>query len=334
MFHIIVNPASSSGHGKSQWEKLAPILKRSGVSYHVHYSSPFLPVEKICARLTGSGHPTKLIIIGGDGTMNAAVNGIQDFDNTLVGYIQTGSGNDLRKGLGIGRSRKKAVETLLRGKEVRRCDIGRITYHNRSSLIDPFTHKPMNGSDLPDFGIARENGGDPVRLFNISAGIGFDAAVCRQADASSLKDFLNFMRLGKMIYISEAVHMILTSPMPDLTITASDGTQKTYPKALFAVAMNTCYEGGGFKFCPNAVNTDGILDLCTSSGIGRLDFFRIFPTAYKGHHLKFDGVFSDRSSSWRIQSQVPLWVHSDGEVQCMSSDITIDLLPGKLRMMI
>ena len=334
MFHIIVNPASSSGHGKSQWEKIAPLFRKARVPFHVHYSSPYMPIEKICAKLTAKGRDCRLVIIGGDGTMNAAVNGIQDFAHTRVGYIQTGSGNDLMRGLGLKRSRRKTIQTLLRGEVVRTCDIGRVTYHNRSSIIDPFTHKPVEDPELPSYGISRENDGNPVRLFNISAGIGFDAAVCQRSDASSLKDILNLVHLGKLIYISEAIHMILTSPMVDLSVTDGEGRTTVYEKALFAVAMNTCYEGGGFKFCPKADNTDRILDLCTSSGLSRPDFFRIFPTAYKGNHLRFDGVFEDRSAQWHIRSQEPLWVHTDGEVQCKSSEITIDLLPDKLQLMI
>ena len=335
MYHIVVNPASSSGHGKSQWDKIEPLFKKGGARYKIHYSSPYRPVEQICSELTSSGQDTDIVIIGGDGTMNAAVNGIRDFDHTRVGYIQTGSGNDLIHGLGLSkRDRKGAVEKILRGEVVRRCDIGRVTYHNRSSLIDPFTHKVTEEEDVKAYGGESGAQAEPFRLFNISAGIGFDAAVCRQSDASSFKNVLNQVHMGKLIYISEAVHMILTSPMVELKVTDSSGKETDYEKSLFAVAMNTGYEGGGFKFCPNADNTDGLLDLCAASGVTRADFFRIFPTAYNGNHLKFDGVYADRSASWRIRSEIPLWVHTDGEVYCKSSDITIDFLPQKLRLLI
>ncbi|MBQ8054753.1 MAG: diacylglycerol kinase family lipid kinase [Lachnospiraceae bacterium] len=329
MFHVIVNPTSSSGRGKSQWDKTEALFKNSGVPYKVYFSSAQNKVEDICEDLTSRGEECRLIILGGDGTMNAVVNGIRDFEKTKVGFIQTGSGNDLIKGLGIKKTREELIETILKGETVRTCDIGRITYHNRSSILDAFTHKPVTGrtgySPLSDES-------DNTRLFNISAGIGFDAAVCRQADGSFLKTILGRIRMGKLVYISEAIHMILASPMVGMKITC-DGKDTYRPRTLFAVVMNTCYEGGGFKFCPDAVNSDGVLNLFGAGNLNRMNFFRIFPTAYDGKHLGFKGLFTDRGKSFTISSAIPLWVHTDGEVLCKSSKITIDLYPHKLQLM-
>lgn len=169
--------------------------------------------------------------------------------------------------------------------------------------------------------------------FTVSAGIGFDAAVCQRADSSSLKSLLNKISLGKLIYISEAVHMILASPMVNMKITC-DSTETSRPRTLFAVVMNTCYEGGGFKFCPDAVSSDGVLNLFGANNLNRMNFFRIFPTAYNGNHLRFKGLFTDSGKSFTIRSAVPLWVHTDGEVVCKSSNITIDVYPHKLQLMV
>ncbi|HAB94820.1 MAG TPA: hypothetical protein DCF49_08740 [Lachnospiraceae bacterium] len=335
MFHVIVNPTSSSGRGKSKWDKIEKRFKESGVSYKVHYSSASNSIEKICSDLTSRGEDCSLVILGGDGTMNAVVNGIRDFEHTKVGFIQTGSGNDLIKGIGISKKRDELIESILRDEVVRRCDIGRVTYHNQSCLLDPFTHTPVSLSDQgagtgnPDL----EKMLSPVRLFNISAGIGFDAAVCQRADGSPLKTILNSVKMGKLVYITEAIHMILASPMVGMKITC-DGKETDYPRTLFAVVMNTCYEGGGFKFCPGATDNDGMLDLCGAGDLNRLNFFRIFPTAYDGNHLKFRGLFSDRGKSFTIRSAVPLWVHTDGEVVCKSNHLTIDLYPHKLQLLV
>ena len=214
MFHIIVNPQSSTGRGKSKWEKIEQHFVKSGAAYKVHYSSPANSIEKICGELTSTGEECTLVILGGDGTMNAVVNGIRDFERTKVGFIQTGTGNDLVKGLGISSDIETLIDSILRNEVVRVCDIGRVTYHNRSSILDVFTHKPLD----PSSGMSQADRGSDgypgsVRLFNISAGIGFDAAVCQQADNSKLKLLLNKIRMGKLIYISEAIHMILASPM-------------------------------------------------------------------------------------------------------------------------
>ena len=325
MFHVIVNPSSSSGRGKSKWDKIEERFKKSGVPYKVHFSSPAHTIEDICGELTSQGEEVTLVILGGDGTMNAAVNGIRDFEHTKVGFIQTGSGNDLMKGLGIGKNIESLTDSILRSESVCACDIGRVTFHDQSSRLDPFTHRPLDPSLEGAFPF--------TRLFNISAGIGFDAAVCEKADTSVFKSILNKIRMGKLIYIAEAIHMILASPMVTMKIEC-DGISKLYPRTLFAVVMNTCYEGGGFKFCPDAVSTDGILDLFGANDLHRMNFFRIFPTAYDGSHLRFKGLFTGRGRKISIQSATPLWVHTDGEVFCKSSHITVDIFPHKLQLMI
>ena len=335
MFHIIVNPQSSAGRGKSKWEKIEQRFQRSGVTYKVHYSSPASSIESICEKLTSTGEECTLVVLGGDGTMNAVVNGICDFAHTKVGFIQTGSGNDLIKGLGINKDTDALIESILRGEVVRTCDIGRVTYHNQSSLLDTFTHQPLTLPLSRKEKTEEETKRTPesVRLFNISAGIGFDAAVCQEADSSRLKTLLNKIRMGKLIYISEAIHMILASPMVGMKITC-DGYTYMKPRTLFAVVMNTCYEGGGFKFCPDAVNTDGELDLFGANDLHRMNFFRIFPTAYDGSHMRFKGLFADKGKRIQIRSAVPLWVHTDGEVLCKSSSITVDLYPHKLQLIV
>ena len=351
MFHVIVNPSSSSGRGKSKWDKIEERFKKSGVPYKVHFSSPAHSIEDICEELTSSGENVNLVILGGDGTMNAVVNGIRDFEHTKVGFIQIGSGNDLMKGLGIDQKIDDLTDSILRGEVVRTCDIGRVTFHDRFNLLDPFTHRPVapaaedtaafpaSGDRKPSAGIAEKasaeaTGKHPAtRLFNISAGIGFDAAVCERADTSAFKNVLNKIRMGKLIYISEAIHMILASPMVTMKIDC-DGVSKLYPRTLFAVVMNTCYEGGGFKFCPDADFTDGKLDLCIGNGVSKIAFMKVLPNAYKGNHVGMKGIYQERAKKVEMTSDIPLWVHTDGEVLGMTRKVSMRILPQKLKLLV
>lgn len=331
MYHIIVNPSSSSGRGKSKWDKIESRFRDSGIHYKVYYSSKDNSIEKICRDLTSKGEDCTLIVLGGDGTMNAVVNGIQDFEHTKVGFIQTGSGNDLLKGLGLEKNSDQLIDSILKGEVVRMCDIGRVTYHNYSSVLDSFSHKPVDPASAAD---SSPDGSRPdFRLFNISAGIGFDAEICQRADSAYIKSVLNKINMGKLAYIAEAFHLIFASPMTDMKINC-DGNTVLRRRALFAVVMNTCCEGGGFKFCPDAVNNDGVLNLFGANDLHRMNFFRIFPSAYSGNHLRFKGLFADKGKCISIRSRIPLWVHTDGEVMCRSSSITIDLFPHKLQLLI
>ena len=95
MLHIIINPSSSSGNGLKQWEKLEQLFLEAGAEYAVHLTGPDNRIEKICEELTSRGEETTIVLLGGDGSMNAAVNGIRDFASTKIGFIPVRKPNKL-----------------------------------------------------------------------------------------------------------------------------------------------------------------------------------------------------------------------------------------------
>ncbi len=54
-----------------------------------------------------------LIILGGDGTMNEVIQGINCFDKITLSYIPTGSSNDLARDLGISNNPVTAMFVLI-----------------------------------------------------------------------------------------------------------------------------------------------------------------------------------------------------------------------------
>ena len=81
MYHIIVNPASKSGRGRVIWGELEQIFRKEGIPHKVLYSKGVGHVTKVVERLTAPDKegtdrlPVKLIILGGDGTINEALQG-------------------------------------------------------------------------------------------------------------------------------------------------------------------------------------------------------------------------------------------------------------------
>ena len=329
MYHIIVNPASRSGQGQEIWKRIEPAFLESGVTYQLHLSKNKGDITRLCRELTGqadSGEPVRLVILGGDGSMNEAVNGIQNFENTLVGYVMSGSGNDLARDLLADISEEEQLQRILKGEVVRRIDVGEVEYHDEDA----------SHPEAPD------HAAGSVHRFNISCGIGYDAQACWIADHSSIKKLLNALHLGQLVYIFSAIRSIAVCPLTDAEVTMEpDGEADTgsgprvYPvkRFLLGVGMNHRYQGGGYKFCPDAVNDDGMLDYCVAGDFKRLSFFRIFPGINKGLHLKEPGIFPERSHVARIRTRQPLWVHTDGEVERESADITLRALPGVLQLM-
>ena len=158
--------------------------------------------------------------------------------------------------------------------------------------------------------------------------------ICQGVEVSHFKPVLNRLHIGKLIYIFVAIRLIFSTKLADLEI-CTDGRTARYHRGLFAVCMNTQYEGGGFRFCPDADENDGLLDVCISNPLhSKMVFFRAFPMAYSGAHVKLKDVFwMERGREIRLRADRPLWVHTDGEVEGRSSDITVRIGTGKIRLL-
>ena len=127
MYHIIINPTSKSGKGKT----LEPVLQERNVSYRAYISTHIGHVSELTEEITsaapGVETPLNLILLGGDGTVNEALQGIADFDKVSIGYIPTGSSNDLARALKLHRNPTELLLQILDGTHSRRIDLGILT---------------------------------------------------------------------------------------------------------------------------------------------------------------------------------------------------------------
>ena len=303
MYYFLVNPASRSGRAGKCWERIEEVLKKRGISYKVHFTRQKGDMKRLARELTLPGEradEVHLVVLGGDGTVNEAVSGIQDFASTRFSFIPTGSGNDLARDMGISRDPVKALAQLLRADRARPMDVGSVHY---------------NDAPLPD------------QLFVDSAGIGFDAGVCREVQHSSIKTLLNRFGLGKLAYLFVALRQLLKSPnaQAELDMKTADGRMRhvRFARLMFTAFMSHRFEGGGFQFSPQADASDGLLDLCIVHDVPRWKVLLVLPTAFWGGHYRFREVTGLRGSWFRIRTTLPLWVHTDGEVAASSCDITV-----------
>lgn len=316
MYHIIINPASRSGRGAKIWsEQIEPALKESNAVYQTYFSKKAGEVKQLAAQITAE-HPDdpdlKLIILGGDGTVNEALQGIADPSKVILGYIPTGSSNDLARDLHIPKEPKAALDLILRDAAPSIMDLGRLTY------LD---------ADQPE----------ESRLFAVSCGIGFDAAVCAEAMHSPIKDTMNRIGLGKLTYLGIALKQLITARKVSCTLTLEDTVHNrqedlALPRFLFVTCMSHRYEGGGFMFCPSANDNDGVLDLCSVGNISKGLVLLALPTAFFGKHYFVKGINAHTATRMSITTSSPLWVHTDGEVTRKSCGFRVECLPGAIRM--
>ena len=326
MLHVVVNPKSQSGRTGIAWRRLEKRLKEKNIEYEVIKASSAKDLMDQIRLLTqgetgqpadGSPEPVRLLAIGGDGTLNDVVNAIGDFSRTRLGFIPSGSGNDFARDLGLKGSREALLDTILEDRVRRRLDVGTIVYEE---------HEPP---------VKRESGKefDSHRRFAVSAGIGFDAAVCAAAEESPAKKVLNRLGLGKLIYLFMAVRVIIRNRDCGVELVLDDTTHLPLKRCLLAAFMNHRYEGGGFKFAPNADAADGILNVCIAGEIPRRRFFVALPFALAGKHYRFEGVDAYTARKITVKSEQPLWVHTDGETEAMASALSVGVLQGVLQML-
>lgn len=301
MYHIIVNPASKSGKGKKIWNTIEPILLKNEISYEVYFTKR--PGDVACAtrRLSQLHQKINLILLGGDGTINEALQGMDPISNFTVGYIPTGSSNDLARDLGLPKDPVDVLNRILNHKTIFPMDIGFL------------------------------QAGYSSRHFLVSCGIGFDAAVCVEALSSPIKDSLNNLGLGKLTYLGIALKQLIKAPKVSCDFWIDDRKDPIHLNKFFFIAMmNHRYEGGGFKFCPNADCQDEIFDICSIGNLPKILILLALPTAFWGKHYFVKGVNEYRANKIRIKTEKPLPVHTDGEVIKPSNDITLTFANEKL----
>ncbi|MBR5597512.1 MAG: diacylglycerol kinase family lipid kinase [Lachnospiraceae bacterium] len=312
MYYFIVNPASKTGVGATYWERVKKVLDEKAVSYQVRFSKAAGQVEEIVHELTSKSVKDKvhLVILGGDGTMNEAIQGIKDFAKVVISYIPTGSSNDLARDMGIGKNPEEALNAILKAEKEIYMDMGLVHYDKAF----------LKGKEVQV----------PDRRFMVGCGIGFDAAVCEEVAKSKLKTVLNKLKLGKLVYLGIALKQIVQSEMVDCKIVLDDAKEFVFQKMFLTATMVHHYQGGGFNFCPNAETNDGMVDLCVASNVAKLKLLRILPTAYDGKHTRFKEITMLRAKKAVIEVKKPMWVQTDGEVKTQASKITVSDLGEKV----
>lgn len=296
MIYIIVNPASKSGAGKRQWEALKQELNKNSLVYEVFFTQKERGASACISAIMQRYDPqvpNTLCVLGGDGTMNEIVTALADHKDIAISYLPTGSSNDLAKALQITSSPAQLLERIRKPEPL----------HADTGILQAKHYKNHR--------------------FCVSCGIGLDAAVCKEALDSRLKDTLNRLGLGKLTYAGIALRQLIVSPITDCDITLDDHVTRHFDKLLFAVAMIHPYEGGGIKMAPMADCHDGKFDIMIVAGLRKWRALYLLPMAFFGLHTKAKNVYFFKSTSMTLQTDTPLIVHTDGEYCGKQNKITL-----------
>lgn len=300
MYYFIVNPASCSGKGRTIWSQIKKELARRHIPYQCAFTKKQGDASRIAASFSSLLSPCTIVAVGGDGTANEVINGIQHPDDVLFGYIPTGSSNDLARGLGLPSNPMRALSCVLDPQKSIRMDLG---------LISDKSHQ---------------------KRFAVSTGIGFDAGICHESFSSPVKPILNRLHIGKLSYAAIAIHQLFLLKMTPMELRLDDGEPIYFQQAYMAAVMNHSCEGGGVHFCPAASCRDGVFDLCIVEGVPRLPAALILLTAFWGKHIHFPHVHIFRCRTAKIRTKALLPVHTDGEIFGVCDQIQVSVAKQKL----
>ena len=307
MYYFIINPNSRSGKGGLIWKDLEPVLQERHIEYKTFFTEYKGHAALLSASITSDippGDSLKLVAVGGDGTIQEVLTGISDLSRVIFGYIPTGSGNDFCRSMELPFDPMEALEYILKAQRIEAMDVPYLVRKDKKSR------------------------------FGISTGIGYDAAVCQEVLATPFKKLFNRLGLGKLIYLFIALKQLIFISPGKVTLTLDGENTVSYEHVYFTAVMNQRYEGGGFKFCPDARPDDGLLDVILVEGLGKLKLLFCLPTAFFGKHTKIKGIHIFTCGDIQIHSEEALPIHIDGESGGIRKDLTVSVEKKSLKIIL
>ncbi len=128
---ILINTLARQG--RSEFDEALDVLRTGGIDFQLHIRDRISEIPAIVADM---GRTFDLVILGGgDGTFNAAVESVLAVQRPL-GILPLGTANDLARSMGIALSLTEAARTIVQG-NIRHIDLGWVNgkhYFNVASI--------------------------------------------------------------------------------------------------------------------------------------------------------------------------------------------------------
>ena len=292
---MISNPAAGRGRARRLAPVVGRLLAENGVRTELVESQARGGIETLVREAAEAGH-RQIIVAGGDGTIQEAVNGaINSGTDAALGVIPTGTGNDF----------------------VKSCAIPLHYEHATALLADRISSdaKPIR------LDVGRMND----RYFVNGAGIGFDARIADFADRIRLP-------IGDLVYLVGLMRSLRDGvETPPMSIRFGDN-ELTGPVTLANFA-NGPWVGGMFNIAPDARNDDGQLELVYAEPASSLRVLQLLPKILRGQHLREADVHRFVVRTATIEAEEPVLSHLDGEIQPARTLFRIETLPGALNLL-
>ena len=285
---ILYNPVSCNGKSYKIVEKLKSDFDK------LKYSYKYIPTQY-------PGHMTELceknqsynqvIIIGGDGTFNEAVNGIMLnplVNQQVFGFLPGGTGNSFLYDLG-GEKYLKAINIIKKG-QIKKIDVLKLNFKNSVKY----------SINIVGWGLV--------------------------SDVNILSEKLRF--LGPARYNIASAYYIFNKKHRYGTIEI-DG-HKREDDFLFLLCSNTIHTGKGMKAAPHAKLDDGLLDVTiVKSNIPTISLISLLLKIFSGKHIDSKHVEYKQVKTVKLYPSKNEILNIDGENK-WSTPVEISVIPKKL----
>ncbi|MBN1132828.1 MAG: diacylglycerol kinase family lipid kinase [Bacteroidales bacterium] len=279
----IVNITAGGGKAGKDWLQIRNLLEKHQVNYQAEFTDRRLHAMVIARRKIEEGF-NKIIVVGGDGTMNEVINGLfaqkrLKTTEVMLGMIAVGTGNDWARMFNIPSDYEKAILTIKNRKTFIQ-DAGLVTY--------------------------KRNGRTWQRYFINIAGMGFGAKVVektnRQKDRGKSSPALYLCNLFTSLirYRSTKARILIDGQLIDRKVFSMNvGIGK--------------YNGGGMMQVPDAIADDGLYSITLIKRIGRLNVLANIKRLYNGKITEHSKVETYTAREISVDSPTRLQLETDGE---------------------
>jgi diacylglycerol kinase (ATP) len=292
---VIANPNSGAGRAKRLLPRVEKGIEAMGLTGTLHLTRAPGHATELAREAVRSG-VSRILVLGGDGTIHEVANGLLDPGGPRIppiAVLPVGTGNDFHRMVRGGKGVEGALEALRNGTP-RAFDVGRV----------------------------RWEGGE--RYFVNLLGVGLDTEVLRRRDGmkwlSGVRQYL--AAVPAALFSFGCIPLTVeVGRKEDGSMADPGGPDLLEVEALLAAVTVGPSVGGGFFLSPDAEPDDGFLDLFVAERLTLFQVMRYIPRVLRGTlggepqvHMRPIREVSFRSGDGR-----PLAFELDGELMPMEA---------------
>jgi YegS/Rv2252/BmrU family lipid kinase len=298
---LIVNPESGKGRGGKLLNHIKQYITENANDCTIKLTTCRGHATEIIKK-ESPGYQ-KIIVTGGDGTLNEVINGLDLTTEKQIGLLPIGSGNDFAKALSL----PKSIDNNLT-----------LVFNDTPRQISP---------DIGQVSILNDNE-EVIKSsrFTNSCGIGFDAYVAHLNQTNKVLSGLSsyIVAILKALWEHNSVN-----------IEARFDDREYSGEKLFVCIGNGETAGGGLYLTPGAVIDDGYLNYTIVERVSRLKLLRYLPLAVINKLTGIKYVQMSKFKDAYIKLRQPFYVHNDGEIVSDSASIIkVESLTSELKFIV